>query len=169
MYSKGTVLEKTVEYVKELLLQNEQLSSTAKLAEKSANAMQILQNQITVLEKENTFLRAQMVHLGIENTSGALGARNFLSNPLAQSLLNTAQVPTASPISAVPNTTQLLVSLAQTLTTNPLLASLAQTSSVVPGLPHSVVSSATNGTQVCRFINPGDFIILYRLVLLNLN
>jgi len=57
VYSKGTVLDKTVEYLRELIAQNEQLSSTAKLAEKSANALSVLQNQITVLEKENAFLR----------------------------------------------------------------------------------------------------------------
>lgn len=57
VYSKGTVLDKTVEYLKDLISQNEQLASTAKLAEKSANALSLLQNQITVLEKENAFLR----------------------------------------------------------------------------------------------------------------
>ena len=57
VYSKGTVLDKTVEYLKDLISQNEQLATTAKLAEKSANALSLLQNQITVLEKENAFLR----------------------------------------------------------------------------------------------------------------
>ena len=46
-----------MEYLKDLISQNEQLASTAKLAEKSANALSLLQNQITVLEKENAFLR----------------------------------------------------------------------------------------------------------------
>lgn len=142
VYSKGTVLEKTVEYVRELILQNDQLASTAKLAEKSANAIQILQNQITVLEKENTFLRAQMVQLGIDNSSNPLGgARSLLSNPLAQSLLS-SQIP-PPPAPPVPNTSQLLVSLAQTLTSNPLLASLSQSS---PSLPNI----STNDTQVRR-------------------
>jgi hypothetical protein len=137
VYSKGTVLEKTVEYVKELLIQNEQLSASVKLAEKSSTTMAILQNQITVLEKENTFLRTQMVQLGIDGSSANIGARTLLSNPLAQSLLNTqVQVPTP----VVPNTTQLLVSLAQTLTSNPLLSSLSHH----PTLP----STANNGTQV---------------------
>ena len=128
MYSKGTVLEKTVEYVRELIIQNEQLVATAKLAEKSASALHILQNQITVLEKENTFLRAQMVQLGIDTSSNALsGARSLLSNPLAQSLLNTQVTPPPPPPPAS-NTSQLLVSLAQTLTSNPLLASLSHPS-----------------------------------------
>ena len=131
------MLEKTVEYVKELLTQNDQLSATAKLAEKSTNALQLLQNQITVLEKENAFLRAQMIQLGIDNSPGSLSTRNLLSNPLTQTLLNTAQVTPPPP--SVPNTTQLLVSLAQTLTSNPLLASLNQ-----QGL-----SQAVSEGQVC--------------------
>ena len=66
VYSKGTVLDKTVEYLKELMSQNEQLAATAKLAEKSANALSVLQNQIAVLEKENAFLRAQIIQFGID-------------------------------------------------------------------------------------------------------
>ena len=130
-----------MEYVRELILQNEQLAGTAKLAEKSASAISILQNQITVLEKENTFLRAQMVQLGIDASPNALGnARSLLSNPLAQSLLNTQVTPPPPPPPAPPaNTSQLLVSLAQTLTNNPLLASLAQANTstpVTPGVPN---------------------------------
>lgn len=126
-----------MEYVRELMLQNEQLAATAKLAEKSASAISILQNQITVLEKENTFLRAQMVQLGIDASPNALSsARSLLSNPLAQSLLNTQVTPPPPPPA---NTSQLLVSLAQTLTNNPLLASLAQANTgtpVTPGVPN---------------------------------
>ena len=128
-----------MEYVRELMLQNEQLAATAKLAEKSASAISILQNQITVLEKENTFLRAQMVQLGIDASPNALGnARSLLSNPLAQSLLNTQVTPPPPPAPPA-NTSQLLVSLAQTLTNNPLLASLAQANTstpVTPGVPN---------------------------------
>ncbi len=109
-----------MEYVRELLTQNEQLSATAKLAEKSASALQVLQNQITVLEKENAFLRAQMIQLGLDSSTSTINARSLLSNPLAQSLLNPAQVATPPP--PPPNTTQLLMNLAQTLTANPLLA-----------------------------------------------
>ena len=107
---------------------NEQLTTTAKLAEKSSSALQVLQNQITVLEKENSFLRTQMIQLGIDNTAG-LNARSLLSSPLAQSLLNSQAAAAAAAAAAsppVPTTTQLLVSLAQTLSANPLLASLAQ-------------------------------------------
>lgn len=93
MYSKGTVLDKTVEYLKELLAQNEQLAGTAKLAEKSANALSLLQNQITVLEKENAFLRAQIIQFGIDaaasNSQPSSVNRQILNSPLAQSLLNT--------------------------------------------------------------------------------
>lgn len=148
VYSKGTVLEKTVEYVRELYIQNEQLTATAKLAEKSANALQVLQNQISVLEKENAFLRAQMIQLGIDNTSSAISARTLFANPLTQSLLSSAQVQPSPPPPPppVPNTTQLLVSLAQTLTSNPLLASLAQQSVPQPSsIPPSI---STNDTQV---------------------
>ena len=66
MYSKGTVLDKTVEFLKELMTQNEQLAATAKLAEKSANNLSMVQNQIGVLEKENAFLRAQIIQFGID-------------------------------------------------------------------------------------------------------
>ena len=106
---------------------NEQLTTTAKLAEKSSSALQVLQNQITVLEKENSFLRTQMIQLGIDNTAG-LNARSLLSSPLAQSLLNSQAAAAAAAAASppVPTTTQLLVSLAQTLSANPLLASLAQ-------------------------------------------
>ena len=139
VYSKGTVLEKTVEYLKELITHNEQLSATAKLAEKSSNALQVLQNQITVLEKENAFLRSQMIQLGIENTAGALNTRSLLSSPLAQSLLN-PQAATAP----VPTTTQLLVSLAQTLSANPLLASLAQNTAAIQAAAAATSSPATS-------------------------
>ena len=130
------MLEKTVEYVRDLMTQNEQLSAAAKLAEKSASALQVLQNQITVLEKENAFLRAQMIQIGIDTTSGTIAGRNLLPNSLAQSLLNTAQLQAAPPPPSLTtpnnNTTQLLVSLAQSLTNNPLLASLTQGSSSTP-------------------------------------
>ena len=93
VYSKGTVLDKTVEYLKELISQNEQLAGTAKLAEKSANALSLLQNQITVLEKENAFLRAQIIQFGIDaaasNSQPVNVNRQILNTPLAQSLLNT--------------------------------------------------------------------------------
>ena len=138
VYSKGTVLDKTVEFLKELIAQNEQLAGTAKLAEKSANALSLLQNQITVLEKENAFLRAQIIQLGIDaanNTQSNL-SRQLLSTPLAQSLLNTSGLgggvqPSGSSPSAAPTITQtaaqhLLLSLAQSLTNSPLLTSLAQ-------------------------------------------
>ncbi|XP_011404335.1 PREDICTED: uncharacterized protein LOC105312975 [Amphimedon queenslandica] len=160
VYSKGTVLEKTVEYVRELIMQNEQLVATAKLAEKSASALHILQNQITVLEKENTFLRAQMVQLGIDTSSTALsGARSLLSNPLAQSLLNTQVTPPPPPPTT--NTSQLLVSLAQTLTSNPLLASLSQlnnnpssTSAVSPVVANE--SPVTASGQSSQLVPPNS-------------
>ncbi|KAL5499638.1 hypothetical protein EMCRGX_G011090 [Ephydatia muelleri] len=42
VYSKGTVLDKTVDYLKELLILNEQLTHSAKLAEKSAGTISVL-------------------------------------------------------------------------------------------------------------------------------
>lgn len=143
------MLDKTVEYLKELITQNEQLAGTAKLAEKSANALSLLQNQITVLEKENAFLRAQIIQFGIDAAASSSLPSNvnrpIINSPLAQSLLNTvvqtsqtAPTPVApqAPPSLPPqnpggaNTQaaaqQLLLSLAQTLTNSPLLTSLAQ-------------------------------------------
>ena len=160
MYSKGTVLDKTVEYLKELLAQNEQLAGTAKLAEKSANALSLLQNQITVLEKENAFLRAQIIQFGIDaaasNSQPSNVNRQILNSPLAQSLLNTvaqaSQVPQPAPPPppppppqnpGVPNTQataqQLLISLAQSLTNSPLLTTPAAQSQ--PALVSTVNSS----------------------------
>lgn len=117
MYSKGTVLDKTVEYLKELISQNEQLTATAKLAEKSATALTLLQNQIAVLEKENAFLRAQIIQFGIDaaasGSQASGGNRQLLNSPLAQSLLNSVsqspQVSTAinmntAPTSVAPTT-----------------------------------------------------------------
>jgi hypothetical protein len=67
-----------VEYLKELMTQNEQLAATAKLAEKSANALSVLQNQIAVLEKENAFLRAQIIQFGIDAAaSGSQGSGEY--------------------------------------------------------------------------------------------
>ncbi len=129
-------MEKTVEYVRELLNQNDQLSTTAKLAEKSAGVIQVLQNQIAVLEKENAFLRAQMIQLGIDTSSSALNTRSLLANSLTQSLLTTPHVATPPPI---PNTTQLLMNLAQSLTNNPLLASLNH---------HQSLQQSSSDTQV---------------------
>lgn len=142
VYSKGTVLDKTVEYLKELIGQNEQLTGSAKLAEKSASALSVLQNQISVLEKENAFLRAQIIQFGIDAAASSgqspAGNRQLLNSPLAQSLLNTVVTQT-SPATAVtqppppPSQTsnaaaqQLLLSLAQSLTNSPLLTSLSQT------------------------------------------
>ena len=84
-----------------------------------------IQNQITVLEKENAFLRAQIIQLGIDaaNNSQSNLNQQLLSSPLAQSLLNTATGGTQaqqSPTHAA--TQQLLLSLAQRLINSPLLA-----------------------------------------------
>lgn len=144
-----------MEYLKELLAQNEQLAGTAKLAEKSANALSLLQNQITVLEKENAFLRAQIIQFGIDaaasNSQPSNVNRQILNSPLAQSLLNTvaqasqqSSTPIPQPLAPPPppppppapqnpggpNTQataqQLLISLAQSLTNSPLLTTPAQ-------------------------------------------
>ena len=125
MYSKGTVLDKTVEYLKDLIVQNNQLATTAKLAEKSANALSVLQNQITVLEKENAFLRAQIIQLGLDATASSQTAalsRQLLSSPLT-GLFATPSPPTPSLPSSSTHTAaqQLLISLAQSLSGSPLL------------------------------------------------
>ncbi len=139
-----------MEYLRELITQNDQLAGTAKLAEKSANALSLLQNQITVLEKENAFLRAQIIQFGIDaaasNTQSSNVNRQILNSPLAQSLLNTvAQTSLVNPPHPIPPppppppppqksggsstqaaAQQLLLSLAQSLTNSPLLTSIAQ-------------------------------------------
>ncbi len=168
VYSKGTVLDKTVEYLKELISQNEQLAGTAKLAEKSANALSLLQNQITVLEKENAFLRAQIIQFGIDaaasNSQPSNVNRQILNSPLAQSLLNTVaqasqnavpapQQPAPPPppppvgVNTQATTQQLLISLAQSLTNSPLLTAPAQ-------IPSTLVSSVTASPPRLAFSAP---------------
>ena len=165
VYSKGTVLDKTVEYLKELIAQNEQLAGSAKLAEKSASALSVLQNQISVLEKENAFLRAQIIQFGIDAAASSgqspAGNRQLLNSPLAQSLLNTVVTQT-SPATAVTQppppsqannaaAQQLLLSLAQSLTNSPLLTSLSQTPQSSPltsaALQHLIGSPAPSQLQ----------------------
>lgn len=142
--------------MKELIAQNEQLAGTAKLAEKSANALSLLQNQITVLEKENAFLRAQIIQFGIDaaasNSQPSNVNRQILNSPLAQSLLNTVAQATQAPPPPPPpppqnlgglNTQataqQLLISLAQSLTNSPLLTT--PTAQNQPPLVPNVTSS----------------------------
>ena len=83
VYSKGTVLDKTVDYLKELVFQNEQLTASAKIAEKSTKAL----NQILVLEKENAFLRAQIIQFGIDGAASSgqkQPNQQLLNSPLAR-------------------------------------------------------------------------------------
>ncbi len=83
VYSKGTVLDKTVDYLEELVFQNEQLTASAKIAEKSTKAL----NQILVLEKENAFLRAQIIQFGIDGAASSgqkQPNQQLLNSPLAR-------------------------------------------------------------------------------------
>ena len=130
VYSKGTVLDKTVDYLKELLVQNEQLTHGAKLAEKSAGTISILQGQMAALEKDNSLLRSQLMQFGVDVNNPSTGARSV---PLAQALLQQcAPQPTYIPAPASTGnqmaTQQLLASLAQNLASSnsSLLSSVAQ-------------------------------------------
>lgn len=129
VYSKGTVLDKTVDYLKELLLQNEQLTHATKLAEKSAGTISVLQSQIAALEKDNALLRSQLMQFGLDINNSSAGARSM---PLAQALLQQC-APQPSYIPTVSNsnqmaTQQLLASLAQNLASSnsSLLSSVTQ-------------------------------------------
>jgi hypothetical protein len=147
VYSKGTVLDKTVEYLQDLIVQNNQLTTTAKLAEKSANALSVLQNQITVLEKENAFLRAQIIQLGLDATASSQTAalsRQLLSSPLT-GLFATPSPPTPSLPTSSTHTAaqQLLLSLAQSLSGSHLLGQIpAPPVSLTPSprTPHNLTS-----------------------------
>ncbi len=123
------------------MTQNEQLAAGAKIAEKSTNAVAVLQNQISVLEKENAFLRAQIIQFGIDAAASSgqkqPSSNQLLNSSLAQSLLSTVATQSPPSISAPPPqqsppqtsngaAQQLLLSLAQNLTNSPLLTSLAQ-------------------------------------------
>ncbi|XP_064400589.1 upstream stimulatory factor 2-like [Halichondria panicea] len=101
VYSKGTVLDKTVDYLKELVFQNKQLTASAKIAEKSTNALAMNQNQIQVLEKENAFLRAQIIQFRIDAAASSgqkQPNQQLLNSPLAQSLLNTVVTHSPRPL-----------------------------------------------------------------------
>jgi len=134
---------------------NEKLANTAKLAEKSASALALVQNQIAVLEKENAFLRAQIIQFGIDAAASSSGAtshlqqqqhqqqhqsasmlnRPFPSSPLAQSLLNTiaqSSQPSGTSMAMPPATPPLPLASVGLDPSNPaaaqqLLISLAQT------------------------------------------
>lgn len=164
-----------MEYLKELIAQNEQLAGTAKLAEKSANALSLLQNQITVLEKENAFLRAQIIQFGIDaaasNSQPSNVNRQILNSPLAQSLLNTVAQASQNPVPAPQpppppppppqnpggaasqvTAQQLLISLAQSLTNSPLLTTPTQNpsplvSNVTPSPPRLASSAPLTVTS----------------------
>ena len=156
-----------MEYLRELIAQNNKLGETAKMAEKSANALALIQNQIAVLEKENAFLRAQIIQFGIDaaastnnsnsqQQSSAMMSRHILSSPLAQSLLNTvaqSSQPSAPPPLPTPPpppppadsnapamAQQLLISLAQSLTNSPLLTSLSQNPGALSARPNVTVN-----------------------------
>lgn len=134
------MLDKTVEYLKELITQNEQLAATAKLAEKSATALSVLQNQIAVLEKENAFLRAQIIQFGIDaaasGSQSSGGNRQLLNSPLAQSLLNS--VSQSPQVATGINMNNTVTSVAAT--------TLPSSSSPVPGT--AVGQSPQNPTQL---------------------
>lgn len=67
--NKGFVLEKAIEYIKELHTLNGQLGDLVKNKEQAHNALQVLQGQITILEKENEFLRFQLKQLSMQPPS----------------------------------------------------------------------------------------------------
>lgn len=142
--------------MKDLIVQNNQLSTTAKLAEKSANALSVLQNQITVLEKENAFLRAQIIQLGIDATASSQTAalsRQLLSSPLAGLLAPPApsiSLPSSSTHTAAQH---LILSLAQSLSGSPLIGQSLAPPSTPPKAhnlstltPSQLVSSLTSGS-----------------------
>eukprot|EP00731_Ephydatia_muelleri_P012322 Em0006g1216a len=154
VYSKGTVLDKTVDYLKELLILNEQLTHSAKLAEKSAGTISVLQSQVAALEKDNSALRSQLMQFGLDiNNQPTTGPRSV---PLAQALLQQCSpqatyIPAASAGNQM-STQQLLASLAQNLASSnsSLLSSVAQqvqlpTSSML-SMPQQLSSSQLTPT-----------------------
>ena len=59
-------MEKAIEHIKELSTLNGQLTELVKNKEQAHNALQVLQGQITILEKENEFLRFQLKQLSMQ-------------------------------------------------------------------------------------------------------
>ena len=92
-----------MDYLKELVFQNEQLTASAKIAEKS---LAMLQNQIQVLEKENAFLQAQIIQFGID-VAASSGQKQpnqqLLNSPLAQNLPFTYYSYTLSVLLCIPH------------------------------------------------------------------
>ena len=76
--NKGFVLEKAIEYIKELHTLNGQLGELVKTKEQAHNALQVLQGQITILEKENEFLRFQLKQLSMQPPTSQHGSLSQL-------------------------------------------------------------------------------------------
>ena len=131
-------------------MQNEQLAAAAKLAEKSAGALSVLQNQIAVLEKENAFLRAQIIQFGIDaaassGSQSSAGSRQLLNSPLAQSLLNSvSQSPQVA--SAINMNNSAVTSTPSVVSSSPPVAQGAQSSTQLAAqqLLISLAQSLTN-------------------------
>lgn len=131
-------------------MQNEQLAAAAKLAEKSAGALSVLQNQIAVLEKENAFLRAQIIQFGIDaaassGSQSSAGSRQLLNSPLAQSLLSSvSQSPQVA--SAINMNNSAVTSTPSVVSSSPPVAQGAQSSTQLAAqqLLISLAQSLTN-------------------------
>ena len=72
------MLEKAIEYIKELHSLNGQLGDLVKNKEQAHNALQVLQGQITILEKENEFLRFQLKQLSMQPPTSQHGSLSQL-------------------------------------------------------------------------------------------
>ena len=84
--NKGFVLEKGIEYVKELTALNNQLGELVKNKEQAHNALQVLQGQITILEKENEFLRFQLKQFSMQPPTSQQGLSQLILQGLKSSL-----------------------------------------------------------------------------------
>lgn len=72
------MLEKAIEYIKELHSLNGQLGDLVKNKEQAHNALQVMQGQITILEKENEFLRFQLKQLSMQPPTSQHGSLSQL-------------------------------------------------------------------------------------------
>lgn len=121
--NKGFVLEKAIEYIKELHSLNGQLGDLVKSKEQAHNALQVLQGQITILEKENEFLRFQLKQLSMQPPSSQ---QSSLSQLILQGL-SKGGLKGEEAVSAGPT--------------------LSSTSSPTPSSMHLTPSSSANGAQ----------------------
>ena len=140
-------MEKAIEHIKELTSLNSQLTELVKNKEQTHNALQVSQGQITILEKENEFLRFQLKQLSVhpatsqQNLSQLLlqGLKSVKSDDsnfsIASALASHIQLPsTPSSSNGVPSNASMSPSQSATVPATSASGNLFLTQSLLPQL-----------------------------------